>query len=50
MIVQYLKHKIYFVFREHEPKQTDTPIYVTQETKTDDKESRNIGQQITNYQ
>ncbi len=30
-------------YQEYEPKQTDTPIYAIEETKTDDKESRNTG-------
>jgi len=30
-------------YQEHEPIQTDTPIYAIEETKTDDKESRNTG-------
>ena len=30
-------------YQENEPIQTDTPIYAIEETKTDDKESRNTG-------
>jgi len=30
-------------YQENEPTQTDTPIYAIEETKTDDKESRNTG-------
>ena len=34
----------YLIFyQEKEPRQTDTPIYLIEETKTDDKESRNTG-------
>lgn len=30
-------------YQENEPTQADTPIYAIEETKTDDKESRNTG-------
>ncbi len=30
-------------YQEHEPKETDVPLYAIEETKTDDRESRNTG-------